>query len=566
MYDTMEFPSFLHSINLPWDAPMLRFLSVKNLAVVEELDIEFQSGLTVITGETGAGKSIILGAFGLLVGARASGDLIRTGAEKAVVQATIDGDEANEVILRREVTSQGRSRAFIDDKLATIGALQTLGKQVIDLHGQHEHQSLLDPATHCPLVDTHGNLTGLAETVAEAFRIWNTAARQLEQQTLSDKARAERLEFLRFQLEEIDEASLQLNEDQDLTVLRSRLAHAEKLSSLCADVYGSLYEHDNSILSQLGQIWRKVGELADIDPSFLIHLKNRDSVEANLEDLAFFLRSYKADMGQSPEQLGDVETRLALIERLKKKYGPGLNDIFDHREKAVEEVDRLKGHAEQLKTLLGVEETKRQAYLEYAQVLSAKRRRAATDLQCKLKAVLESLSMPSAVFETVFTEEHLPRERWSENGIDEVEFFFSANPGEAAKPLGRVASGGEVSRLMLALKTVATVDEFGKTLIFDEIDAGIGGSTANKVAMLMKSLSERFQVICVTHLPQIAASADCHFHVSKSVEEGATVTRLEKLSEQSRVAELARLMTGAATEKAVAGARELLKSKQKTKA
>ncbi len=296
---------------------------------------------------------------------------------------------------------------------------------------------------------------------------------------------------------------------------------------------------------------------------FSEHLKDRESVEASLEDLAFFLRSYDSNMEQSPEQIGDVETRLALIERLKKKYGPKLEDVFAYKEKTAEEVDRLVGYSEQIKTLRGSEEIKRQIYLEHAKELSAKRRRVATDLQRKLGIVLESLSMPNAVFESVISEENLPRERWSENGIDELEFYFSANPGEDPKPLGSVASGGELSRLMLALKTVATVDGSGKTLIFDEIDAGIGGSTANKVGMLMKSLSGRFQVVCVTHLPQIAAFADSHYHVSKSVEGGGTVTRLEKLSERGRVAEVARLMTGGTTEKAVAGARELLDSKQK---
>ena len=566
MYDTMGFPSFLHSVNLPWNLPMIRFLSVKNFSVVEELEIQFQPGLTVITGETGAGKSIILGALGLLVGSRASGDLIRTGAQKAVVQATVGGADNHKVTLRREVTSQGRSRAFINDTVATVGALQVIGKQVIDLHGQHEHQSLLDPENHCPLLDTHGNLTELAETVAQAFRAWNTAARELKERTLSEKDRADRLEFLKFQLDEIENASVRPSEDQDLKNLRSRLAHTEKLSRLCAEVYGALYERDDSVLSQLGQIWRQVGELAEIDPSFLAHLKSRDPVEASLEDLAFFLRSYDADKEQSPERLGEVETRLALIERLKKKYGPRLSDVFDHKEKTAKEIDRLAGYSEQLKALRSSEESKRKAYLKSAEELSTKRRQAAVDLQRKLKVVLESLSMPNAVFECVVAEEHLPREKWSEDGIDSIEFYFSANPGEVARPLARVASGGELSRLMLALKTVATVDESGKTLIFDEIDAGIGGSTANKVGIMMKGLSEKFQVVCVTHLPQIAAFADYHYHVSKSVTGGSTVTRLEKLGEQGRVDEIARLMTGAITEKAVAGARELLASKQKPKA
>ena len=558
----MGVPSIPSSKNAPG---MIRFLSVKNLAVVEELEVEFDPGFTVLTGETGAGKSIVLGALGLLVGARATADLVRTGMDKAVVQATLERENGQEIILRREITAHGRSRAFIDDTLATAGALQELGRQLVDFHGQHEHQALLDPQAHLPLLDAHGHDAKLSSAVGESFCTWRQAATRLAQARVTDSDKTERVELLNFQCHEIDTASPTVKEDEQLSITRTRLANADRLVELCTDAYGALYERDTAVLSTLGQVWRQIEELATIDSSFAERLTSRDSIEAQIEDLAFSLRSYAAAVEQSPERLAEVEARLTMLDRLKKKYGPQLADVLAFRDRIGEELKTLEGQSARIEELTQKEAESRQRFVDLAQQLSIRRRETAVTLSADLAPVFEQLAMPHAVFDVHFAETPLPPERSSENGFDQLEFHFSANPGEAARPLAKVASGGELSRVMLGLKTLATTDVPGKTLIFDEVDAGIGGAVADRVGKMLSGLADRFQVLCVTHLPQIAAYASSHHQVSKVVRSGRTVTSVQVLADQGRVAELARLMTGGASNKAVEGARELLTSKQNTK-
>lgn len=544
---------------------MIRFLSVRHLAVVEHLEVEFEPGLTVMTGETGAGKSIVLGALGLLVGSRATTDLVRTGSDKAVVQATLEAADGREIILRREITAQGRSRAFIDDTLATAGALQELGKQLIDFHGQHEHQALLNPQSHLPLLDAHGPDTALTTEVGESFRTWRQASVRLEQSRLSDSEKTERTELLTFQRNEIDAAAPTPGEDDQLAVTRTRLANADRLVELCTDAYGALYERDTAVLSTLGRVWRQIEELVAIDPTLGDRLAPREGVDAQLEDLAFSLRSYAAAVDRSPGQLAEVEARLETLERLKKKYGPRLEDVLEFRSEVGQELEELEGQTAQIENLTRVESDARQQFVLSANQLTQHRRDTADRLSAELRPVLSQLAMPNAVFEVRFQDEPLPSEKWSESGVDQAEFYFSANPGEMPRPLAKIASGGELSRVMLALKTLATIDVPGKTLVFDEVDAGVGGVVADSVGKMLAGLSGRFQVLCVTHLPQIAAHATSHHHVSKVVRAGRTVTSIEALAGQGRVAELARLMTGGASTKAVEGAKELLHSKQNTK-
>ena len=541
---------------------MIRFLSVSDLAVVERLDLELQPGFTVLTGETGAGKSIVLGALNLLAGGRATGDLVRTGTRKAVVQAAMDTDEGEEILFRREVTAQGRSRAFVNDALTTIAALQAIGHRMLDFHGQHAHQALLDPRNHLPLIDAHGKLATPAAAVAAAFGAWRTAVARLDGARSDRERNAERIELLSYQQKEIDGVEPTAGEDVALAASRSRLANAERLISLCVEAYGALYERDGAALPTLGQVWRQVAELAAIDEAFAAHLEARTAVEAQLEDLAFALRSCAADVEDSPEQLADVEARLAALERLKRKYGPGLDGVLEHRRQIGVELDTLQDGAGQVEELARDEERARSHFLDAAGALSARRRNTAEVLGRELAVVLERLSMPHARVHVQFGNGTRPTERWTARGIDDVELYFSANPGEAPRPLARIASGGELSRFMLALKTLATTDLPGKTLVFDEIDAGIGGAAANSVGQLLRRLGERFQVVCVTHLPQIAAYADVHCRVSKTIRDGRTVTSVDTLGEPDRVAELARLMTGSASPAALAGARALLDSRQ----
>ncbi len=540
---------------------MIRFLSLRNLAIVERVDVELEAGLTVLTGETGAGKSIVLGALDLLVGGRATGELVRSGADKAVVQAVLDADGGREVVLRREVTAQGRSRVFIDDELATVGALQTLGRQLVDFHGQHRQHTLLDQRTHLPLLDLHGGLTGQASAVAATHRAWREVETRLMQARARDEDRTERIELLTFQSREIDDVAPLPGEDEALVGSRARLANTERLITLCADAYGVLYEQDAAVLAKLGHVWRRLEELSGIDPAFAQYLGCRDAVGAQLEDLAFFLRSYAAAIDESPERLAEVESRLAQLERLKKKYGPQLQDVLDHRRRIGEELDALGGNAEEMERLTVAASDARRVFLEAAGRLSEQRRRTAHALREQLARVLADLAMPHACVQARFTPAPLPPERWSASGIDEAELYFSANPGEEARPLARIASGGELSRVMLGLKTLATTDHPGKTLVFDEVDAGIGGAVADSVGRMLRTLAQRFQVLCVTHLPQIAAYATSHHHVSKSVRDGRTATSVESLGEQGRVAELARLMTGGTSAAAREGARSLLKEK-----
>ena len=531
--------------------------------MVEHLDLELQPGFTVLTGETGAGKSIVLGALGLLAGARATADLVRTGTPKAVVQAVLETGAGEEIVFRREVTAQGRSRAFVNDALTAVGGLQAIGREVLDFHGQHQHQALLDPHNHLPLLDAHGKLEGRAGEVAAAFAAWKAAAAELERARSDRRQNTERIELLEFQQREIEAVAPEAGEDETLAVARRRLANAERLASLCTAAYAALYERDDAALPVLGGVWRQVEELAAIDPSFAPYLEARAAVEAQLEDLAFALRSRAADAEAAPERLAEVEDRLAALEGLKRKYGPDLAGVLEHRREIAAELDALRGAAGQVETLAADEERARAHFLDGAGELSRLRRKTAETLARELAPLLERLSMPHARVHVRFADGERPPERWTARGIDDVELYFSANPGEAPRPLARIASGGELSRVMLALKTLATTDVPGKTLVFDEIDAGIGGSAAGSVGRLLSRLGERFQVVCVTHLPQIAAHAAAHCRVAKTVRDGRTVTSVAALEEAERVVELARLMTGGASPTALAGARALLDSGQR---
>src|SRR6476646_899954 len=307
---------------------MLRFLSIRNLAVIDRLELEFEPGLNVLTGETGAGKSILVGAVGLLVGGRASAELVRTGEETATVQAVFEKPDGGELIVRREISSQGRSRAFVDGALVTSAALREAAGALVDLHGQHEHQVLLDPAAHLDLLDEFSGLTPSREAVAAAFRSWQEIRDERARLAASEQQKSSRAEFLAFQLAEIDRAAPQAGEDEELTTTRQVLANADRLQRLCAEAYTELYEGDHAALPALAATWKRVGELAALDPKFAPYLDSRETIKPQLEDLAFFLRSYSESIDASPARLQEIEDRLALLERLKRKHGPSLADAI----------------------------------------------------------------------------------------------------------------------------------------------------------------------------------------------------------------------------------------------
>jgi DNA repair protein RecN (Recombination protein N) len=548
-----------------WNFWMIRFLSIHNLAVIDKLELEFQPGLNVLTGETGAGKSILVGAVGLLVGGRASADLVRTGEDAAAVQAVFERPDGQEVIVRREVSSQGRSRAFVDGALVTGAALRDAAGWLVDLHGQHEHQVLLDPAAHLDLLDEFAGLTAERDGVASAFRTWLQVRDERARLAAAEQQKASRAEFLSFQLAEIDKAAPQPGEDEALTTTRQVLANADRLQRLCGEAYTALYEGDSAALPALAAVWKRVGELAALDPKFAPYLEARESVKSQLEDLAFFLRSYAQNIDASPARLQDIEDRLALLERLKRKHGPALAEVIAKAVDLRREQHDLEHATERAAELDAALATASDAYRRIASALSARRREAAQEFSNALERALADLAMSKTRCEVRFADGR-GEEGWTERGIDEAEFYISPNPGEDVKPLARIASGGELSRIMLALKTLASTDAPGKTLIFDEVDAGIGGAVADVVGARLRLLGERCQVLCITHLPQIAAYGSTHFRIEKSVKGGRTSTAVAQVDGVERETEVARMMGGADVTAAVlAGAREMIEAKANTK-
>ena len=536
---------------------MLRFLRIQHLAVIDSVEVEFDPGLNVLTGETGAGKSILVEAVGLLLGGRASGDLVRTGEDSAAIEALFEtgGDE---LLIRREITTQGRSRAFINGALATAGALKDLSVRLIELHGQHEHQTLLDPSTHLGVLDTFGSLDSLAGPCAVAFEAFRAAQEELARVRTAARDRNARLELITFQLGELDRAAPKPAEDDELYALRQVLASAERVERLCVEGYASLYERDDAILAALGNVWRRVVELADLDPQFQPYVEAREGIKSQLEDLALFLRRYAESIEASPARLQEVEERLALLERLKRKYGPTLADVISRHRALQHERSDLECGDERIADLERAVDATRTAYLADAQALSNARRGVAGGFAKQLETLLAELAMERTRFEVRFGGA-LPEAEWSVRGIDAAEFFVSPNPGEELRPLARIVSGGELSRIMLAIKTLTATSRHGfddaadrppstaaPGLVFDEVDAGIGGRVADVVGRKLRGLASGFQVLCITHLPQIAAYADTHFQIEKRVEHGRTRTTVRRLDEPRRVEELARMLGGEA--------------------
>ena len=537
---------------------MLRFLGVRHLAVIDALEVEFEPGLNVVTGETGAGKSMLVEAIDLLLGGRASADLVRTGEELATVQAIFERPDGREVIVRREISAQGRSRAFIDDALATSTALRDLGAALVSLHGQHEHQALLDPAEHVEWLDAFAGCQAQSATAAAAFDEWRAAGLALDRTELGEREKRARIEMASFQLQEIDRVAPVDAEDADLTSQRAVLANAERLKRLSAEAYASLYEGEGAALGALAAVWKRIGDLAAVDDRFTPYLSDRTDVQAKLDDLAFFLRSYGSGLDVSPARLQSVEDRLASLERLKKKYGPTLADVRARAESLRAELAELEAGDERAAGLADRQRAAAETFLSAAQELSGRRRTAALDLARALQRDLAQLAMPKSRAEVRVQTDAAPS-TWTRRGIDTVEFLLSPNPGEDLRPLARIASGGELSRVMLALRLLVARDEAPRTVVFDEVDAGIGGEAADAVGARLQTLAARDQVLCITHLPQIAARGDAHLQLSKQVRAGRTMVSLARLDETGRELEIGRMIAGAEVSARVrASAREML--------
>lgn len=553
---------------------MLRFLTIRRLAVIDSVQVEFDPGLNVLSGETGAGKSILVEAVGLLLGGRASGDFVRTGEETATIEAIFEiGGE--EWLVRREITAQGRSRAFINGNLSTASALKDLASRLLELHGQHEHQTLLDPTTHLAALDAYAGLEPERDQVGAAHAEWVQAGEELRRLRKALAERDARQELAAFQLAELDKADLKPGEDDELTALKQVLASAERIERLCNEGHAALYERDDAVLAALAGVWKRVGELASIDPVFQPYLDARDGIKSQLEDLAAQLRHYADGIEASPERLQQVEDRLALLERLKRKHGPPLAGVIAKRDALREELAELAQGTGRVRELEMAEAAAASTYLARATALSQRRLAAARAFASSVERLLGELAMDATRFEVRFEAPVGPAD-WAADGIDRGEFYLSPNPGEELRPLARIVSGGELSRVMLALKTLTAARRFGFTegadrppsasapgLIFDEVDAGIGGRVADVVGKRLRALGSSFQVLCITHLPQIAAYADTHFLIEKQVEQGRTLTSVRRLDHAGRVEELARMLGGVSvTAQLRASAEEMLRERQ----
>ncbi len=554
---------------------MIKFLRISNIALIPRVEMELGSGLTLLTGETGAGKSILIDALGLLLGRRASPELIRSGEEQAVVEGLAERPETrpfleshglpieDEVVIRREIQASGKGKATINGALVPVGVLRELGAGLVTLHGQHEPQGLLDADTHIQLLDRHAGVetTGVAGLFVRLREI------DTELETLRRDRREweRRREMLEFQAQEIDAARLAAGEEERLQQEKAVQANAGRLSTLAEEAYALLYEDEAAAMARLKQVYRRIEELAGIDGRFESHREARDGLVATLEDLAYFLRDYKDSLQVSPGRLDEIESRLGLIERLKRRYGGTVEEVVAFGAKCRADLEASGSAEERERVLVSARAEAAKRYFDAAQDLSRKRRAAAKDLQRKVEAELAQLAMERTRFRVRFDPDVQPADAgdsssWGPLGLETAEFLISPNPGEELRPLARIASGGELSRILLALNAASGLEAPGQALVFDEVDAGIGGRVAEVVGRKLKAIAARHQVLCVTHLPQIASLADAHFAVRKRVERGRTVAEVRRLTEEERIEEVARMLGGETiTDTARRHAREMVK-------
>jgi DNA repair protein RecN (Recombination protein N) len=568
---------------------MLKFLVISQFALIDHLEIEFDKGLNLLTGETGSGKSIIVDALGLLLGEKGFAELIRTGADKATVSGFFElqeeervrkrfegsGLEFNpgELIVKRELAQGGKSRALVNGQMVPVGFLKEIARFLVDIHGQNDEQALLNNESQLQFLDAYANMEGLQSRVGDLYGQFQQISQQLRSLKTNDQQRLRSIDLLTFQISEIEKARLKSEDEDEALVLEHKLlANADKLHQLSTQAYLELYEAEASAISAVKHASRVVEELKRVDPRCEGLLEQLQTARITIEDVALSLREYSSSIEINPSRLEWVENRMAEIERLKRKYGGSVKEIFSFYRDKKRELESLQQADESTAALEKGRVEIKQTYRKHALDLSEGRKAAAKLLEKSVEKELSQLAMERTRFRVSFIERDTSDkgEGGEENiigtgkGIDEIEFLISPNPGEDLKPLVKIASGGEISRIMLALKTVKAIDSRSKTLVFDEVDAGIGGQTADVVAQKLKRLSKRNQIICVTHLPQIASYADNHYSIQKRVEKGRTVTQVARLDKQDRVQEIARMMSGERiTESVLRHAAELLRAGSK---
>jgi len=571
---------------------MLQLLNISNIALIDELRVEFDNGLNLLTGETGSGKSIIVDALGVLIGGRFSNELLKSGTERGFIEGLFivknnelleqiltdagllpENNEEFELIIRREISAAGRNKIFINNQLATQTVLRELREFLVDIHGQGDQQTLFDTDTHLELLDSFAGNSALRHEVADAHARFNELRHELESLNRDEAEKFQLVDTLNYQIEELERTQLTLGEDEELEEDKRRLANVEKLTSLCQSSYARIYEDDESALARLRQATGELTELAGFEPRFAEYLEGLESSRALLEDLSFSLRDYADKLEFSPSRLAEIEDRLAELSRLKRKYGGSIETALEHLARSQDRLRQIETSDEREKALRASLQRALDDYLSLAQKLHKERLRAAKKFEQAVEKGIKELAMENARFQVQVTDRTQRSDRENsdgengdklkhigQKGTDAVEFYFSANPGEELKPLAKVASGGEASRLMLVLKTVANAAEFPRTIVFDEIDTGIGGRVSEAVGVKLRKLAQTNQVLCVTHQAQIARFANNHLTVQKDVLKKRTQVSVARLDRNGRVEEIARMLTGAEiTESARKHARELLK-------
>ena len=571
---------------------MLSEITIRNFAIIDELRIRFKPGFNVFTGETGAGKSIIIDAIGTLLGGRVSSEVIRAGASEALIEGVfvldensrrlvaqtleefgIEGDD-DVLIVSREIR-EGRSICRVNGRAVPASALGRITQPLVDIHGQTEHLSLLKPRRQREFLDRYGGLEPLRSRVSELVGRLRQVRAELSRLRRDERELTRRIDQLEYQIQEIASANLRPGEDEELAQERRRLLNAEKLAELAGEVHTLLYEGEEGLPSAIDLVSRAVNaltELEKIDPTIAPHRQSLEEALVQIEDVAREILAYRDGVEFNPARLQQVEERLLLIGNLKRKYGDTIEEILAYADAAVKELAEISSSEDRIAELEREEDELLHRIGELAEELSRRRQEAAQRLAEEVEAQLAELNMGKARFEVSITRREDPAGVWVEgkryafdaSGIDRVEFLVSANPGEPLKPLGRVASGGETSRLMLALKAVLSAADETPVLIFDEIDAGIGGRMGAVVGEKLWRLAEGHQVLCVTHLPQLAAYGDGHFRVEKSEVDGRTVTRVQELAGDSRVEELAQML-GPSTPLARESAQKLLEQTEAIK-
>ncbi|MCB0219793.1 MAG: DNA repair protein RecN [Chrysiogenetes bacterium] len=577
---------------------MLRELRLKNVAVIEEAALEFDEGFTVLTGETGAGKSLLVGALNLVLGARASTDLIRTGADEASVEAAFEDGDApgiaalleeagieveSTLIVKRTLSAQGKNRVFVNGSLAPLNLLTRIGRELLNILGQHEHHTLLHAETQRELLDAFAAHDALLENddqrdlldsyaahrellceMQEKFDAWQVEKQALDSLQTDEEERARRIDYLRYLSEELGDAALQEGEEESLNTERARLAGAEKIVQAAGTGYGALYESEDAIIDRVNALSADLAAVAKLDENLAEAARLLGEAAPLLEEAAGSLQhaaaGFAEDSDELESRLNEIESRLDLFAKLRRKHGAeSVDELIATYAKISEELESLEDYDSALEKRRRAEKKAREAAEQVAKKLHASRVEAANRLGAEVCRELEDLNMNAAQLIAAVSEE----ERLSPHGSDEVAFLFAPNLGETPRPLAKIASGGELSRVLLALRLILTEPGRVRTLVLDEVDAGIGGITAEVVGRKIRRLSKNFQVICITHLPQIACQAQRHLHVSKAATKGRTQTRVDVLGEDERVEEISRMLGGSAVTKEVrTTARQLLRQSE----